>query len=107
MSSAIASGSASDGSWGISSPGSSYLLYPPEPQNSAGTWLQATGSALSAVGGTALMAVQGVTTDLSLQSLLQQQIQIQQQMQIYSAQSNISRTEHEMEMTPIRNMRLG
>jgi len=42
-----------------------------------------------------------------LEDLLNQQMQIQLLMQHVSMQSNILRSQHEMEMAPIRNMRLG
>lgn len=111
MSSAISSTSTSDGSWGVVSPGSSQLLYPPEPGNSAGTWLRAAGTAISTVGsgvaGAVEGAVQGLVDPGSFQYLLQQQMQFQREMQINSMLSNISRTRHEIDMTAIRNMRLG
>lgn len=40
-------------------------------------------------------------------NLLNQQIQIQQLMQTVSMASNIARSQHETEMAPIRNMRVG
>lgn len=40
-------------------------------------------------------------------NLLNQQIQIQQVMQTVSMISNVERSKHEIEMAPIRNMRVG
>jgi hypothetical protein len=42
-----------------------------------------------------------------LTDLLTTQFQLQQQMQLVSMISNIQHAEHEMEMAPIRNMRIG
>lgn len=107
MSSPISSSLTSDGSWGVVSPGSSTLLYPPEPANTAGTWLRAAGAAVSTVGSGAADVLTGAIDTSKFEILLQQQIELQRVMQIYSMRSNISRTEHEIDMTAIRNMRLG
>jgi hypothetical protein len=107
MSSAISSTSTSDGSWGVVSPGSSQLLYPPEPGNSAGTWLRAAGTAISTVGSGVADLVKGVVEPNQFESLLGLQMQLQREMQVYSMWTNISRTKHETDMTAIRNMRLG
>jgi len=42
-----------------------------------------------------------------LTDLLTTQFQLQQQMQVVSMISNIQHAEHEMQMAPIRNMRIG
>jgi hypothetical protein len=104
MSSYVSLRTTSDGLWGIGGSSSALLRYPPEPRNSAGEWIKGiTGAVSSAAGSIAT----GVGGDLGLQALIQEQIRVQQQMQVYSAQSNILRSQHETEMTPIRNMRLG
>jgi hypothetical protein len=83
------------------------LRYPPEPRSSTGNWAQVAGSTLGSVAGTAASAGLGLGLGTDLTGLLNQQIQIQQEMQVISMQSNISRSQHEMEMAPIRNMRIG
>ena len=40
-------------------------------------------------------------------TLLQYQIEAQKQMMLVSMQSNLSRTEHETKMTPVRNLRVA
>jgi hypothetical protein len=62
---------------------------------------------MSTVGSGVAGVVQGAVDPGSFADLLQQQIQLQREMQIFSMQSNISRTRHETDMTAIRNMRLG
>jgi hypothetical protein len=42
-----------------------------------------------------------------LTQLLNMQIQIQREMQVVSMISNIAKSQHEMEMAPVRNMRVG
>lgn len=87
--------------------GSSLLRFPPEPRNSLSSW---AGSALSTVGG-AVSSLSGAVTgfgDVSdITNLLNQQIYVQQIMQTVSMASNIARSQHETEMAPIRNMRVG
>jgi hypothetical protein len=104
MTSYVSLQTTSDGLWGIGGSAAGLLRYPPEPRNTAGTWLKnVTGAVTSAAGSIA----SGIGGDRGLQTLIQEQIRVQQQMQVYSAQSNILRSQHETEMTPIRNMRLG
>jgi hypothetical protein len=104
MSSYVSLQTTSDGTWGIAGSSSSLLRYPPEPRNTAGSWLKSVTGAVSDAAGSLVGAAGG---DLGLQALIQEQIRVQLQMQVYSAQSNILRSQHETEMTPIRNMRLG
>ena len=111
MSAPISSTPTSDGSWGVVSPDSSQLLYPPEPQNALSSWLRAAGAAVSTVGSGVASAVDTAVDQAKhtaeMQALLILQMQMQQEMQIYSMQSNVLRTQHETDMTPIRNIRLG
>ena len=95
------------GSYGVSVAGSPLLRYPPEPRSSFGNWAQLAGSTVGSVANTAAATGLGLGLGTDLTSLLNQQIQIQQEMQVVSMQSNISRSQHEMEMAPIRNMRIG
>jgi hypothetical protein len=83
------------------------MRFPPEPRSSLGSWAT---SAVSAVGG-AVSSLAGVATGFGdtseITNLLNQQIYIQQIMQTVSMASNIARSQHETEMAPIRNMRVG
>jgi hypothetical protein len=100
-------GSAPEGSYGVSVAGSRLLRYPPEPRSSWGSWAQVAGSTVGSVANTAANTGLGLGLGTDLTGLLNQQIQIQREMQVISMQSNISRSQHEMEMAPIRNMRIG
>lgn len=80
----------------------------PEPRGSGGVpnlWPVAT-QALSAVG-SLVGAGTGLSGSPSIANLLNQQIEIQMVMQVVSMRSNIERSRHEIEMAPIRNMRVG
>jgi hypothetical protein len=58
-------------------------------------------SGMDAIGG--VMAGGGS----ELTELLNVQLQIQREMQVVSMTSNVLKSQHEMEMAPIRNMRVG
>ncbi len=83
------------------------LRYAPEPRNALGQWATAATSAVRQVASAAFGGgvIPDPTTDLA--ALLQQQIQIQLEMQLWTARSNIARSEHEIQMAPVRNMRVG
>lgn len=87
--------------------GSALLRYPPEPRSTVGQWASAATSAAKQVASVAFGGgiIPDPTTDLA--ALLQQQIQIQLEMQVWTARSNIARSEHEIQMAPVRNMRVG
>ena len=79
----------------------SSIRYSPEPQiangiisNVASSLVGAASSGVAAAGG-------------DFNSLLQYQIEAQKQMMLVSMQSNLSRTEHETKMTPVRNLRVA
>ena len=99
--------SVSDGSFGVSVRDSPLMRSAPEPRNSLGTWVTTAGSAVastaSALSGVGASVIDGA----SITNLLNQQIQIQQIMQTVSMVSNVARSQHETEMAPIRNMRVG
>lgn len=99
--------SSQEASYGVSVHGSRLLRYPPEPRSSFGSWAQVAGSTVGSIANTAANSGVGLGLGTDLTSLLNQQIQIQREMQVVSMQSNISRSQHEMEMAPIRNMRIG
>jgi hypothetical protein len=62
---------------------------------------------VATVGSGAADVLTGAIDTSKFETLLQQQMELQRVMQVYSMRSNISRTEHEIDMTAIRNMRLG
>lgn len=99
--------SATNGTWGVSVGNSPMLRYAPEPRSSFGNWAQVAGSTLGSVAGTAASTGLGFGIGTDLPALLNQQLQIQQEMQVVSMKSNVMRSQHEMEMAPIRNMRVG
>jgi len=74
----------------------------PEPRSSLAQWGQATvGAGMDAIGG----LLGSGSSDLG--NLLNMQIQIQREMQVVSMLSNVYKSQHEMEMAPVRNMRVG
>jgi hypothetical protein len=94
------------GGYGMAVAGSELLRSVPEPQSS---W-SSIGKSLLNVGGQvagALIPGAQVFDQSELTNLLQTQIYIQTQMQVWSMQSNIAKSRHETEMAPIRNMRVG
>lgn len=98
--------SSSNGNLGVSVNASTLFRAAPEPRNSLS-------SAVKSLAATGSDFMGGVLPGLDpfagagLDTLLNQQIQIQLVMQKVSMASNIARSQHEMEMAPIRNMRLG
>jgi hypothetical protein len=99
--------SASDGSFGVSLGGSTLMRSAPEPRNSLGSWVTAAGSAVASTTSALTGIGASVMDGASITNLLNQQIQIQQIMQTTSMLSNVARSQHETEMAPIRNMRVG
>jgi hypothetical protein len=74
----------------------------PEPRPSMVTLgADMLNSGMDAVGG--VMA--GGASELT--ELLNVQLQIQREMQVVSMTSNVLKSQHEMEMAPVRNMRVG
>jgi hypothetical protein len=98
---------ASDGSFGVSVGDSPLLRAAPEPRNSLGSWVQTAGSAVASTASALTGIGSSVMDGASITNLLNQQIQIQQVMQTVSMASNVARSQHETEMAPIRNMRVG
>jgi hypothetical protein len=98
--------SSSNGNLGVSVNASSLFRAAPEPRNSLGSAvksLAATGVDLMGDVLPGLDPFSGAGLDV----LLNQQMQIQLVMQKVSMISNIMRSQQEMEMAPVRNMRLG
>lgn len=87
---------------GLSVGGSMLARALPEPRSSLSQWGQAAvNTGMGAVG--TLLGTGGS----ELTDLLNMQIQIQREMQVISMASNIAKSQHEMEMAPTRNMRVG
>lgn len=105
MSSILNSSPVSLGISSVKLPGSSADRFSPQPRNgldfgeTVGKMFSATTATLSGVAGL------GGMTDIP--GLLNKQMEIQVIMQLVSMESNISRSKHETEMAPIRNMRIG
>lgn len=106
MSSQISLTPVHGGSYGLSMAGSSLLRALPEPRSSWGSVGKSLLSAGTQIAST-LLPGGGVFDQNELTNLLQTQIYIQTQMQLWSMQSNIAKSRHETEMAPIRNMRVG
>lgn len=87
---------------GLSIGGSMLARALPEPRNSLAQW----GKAAVDTGMEAVDTLVGVGGS-ELTDLLSMQIQIQREMQVVSMISNIAKSQHEMEMAPTRNMRVG
>jgi hypothetical protein len=75
--------------------------FAPEPRSKAGDFLRSVGNAASEV------ASSVVSLDPAYAELLKKQIQVQEQMQTLSMESNIEKSRHETQMTAIRNVRVG
>lgn len=101
-------GSTSNGPWGVSVGDSPLVRSAPEPRSLLGSWGHSTTSAVASAA-TSLAGIGAGFLDGGgdIASLLNRQIQIQQEMQTVSMASNIARSQHETEMAPIRNMRVG
>lgn len=61
----------------------------------------------SLVAGGSLPKTAAAIVDPSYQDILSKQIELQQQMMLVSLNSNLERTRHEINMAPIRNMRIA
>jgi hypothetical protein len=89
--------------------GSSALRFAPQPRGSSG--LSAAAEKVFSVAASAASAAAsgftGVGGLTDIPGLLNKQMEIQLIMQLVSMESNISRSKHETEMAPIRNMRVG
>lgn len=98
--------SSSNGNLGVSMNASSLFRVAPEPRNSLGSAMKSLASSGADLVGDVLPGLNPFM-GTGLEDLLNQQMQIQLLMQQVSMLSNISRSQHEMEMAPVRNMRLG
>jgi hypothetical protein len=98
--------SSSNGNLGVSVNASSLFRTAPEPRNSVGSAVKSLAATGANLMGDVLPGLDTFATG-GLDVLLNQQMQMQLLMQQVSMSSNIMRSQHEMEMAPIRNMRLG
>lgn len=80
------------------------LRFIPEPQSKLASTF---GQVLNAVGQVADTAGGMMGMDPSYQSLLEKQIQMQEQLQMVTMESNIEKTKHESKMAAVRNFRAG
>lgn len=95
------------GSWGIRPEGSSMIRYAPEPRSTVGKLFQAATTTVANVATAALTGNPMLDSAADFQQLIQTQIQVQRDMQLYTMISNLERSKHETEMAPVRNMRVG
>lgn len=87
---------------GLSVGGSVLARTLPEPRSSLAQW----GRAAVNTGMDAIGTLVGSGGE-DLTQLLNMQIEIQRQMQVVSMISNVAKSQHETEMAPVRNMRVG
>ena len=80
------------------------LRFVPEPQSKVAATF---GQVMQTVGQVASGATAAVGIDPSYQALLQRQINMQEQLQMVTMESNIEKTKHESKMTAVRNFRAG
>jgi hypothetical protein len=82
----------------------------PEPQNSLGSKVaDSLNNIVSTLSSNFIPNMSTLPAGLNPEytSLLNRQMEVQMQMQSVSMESNIERSKHEAQMTPIRNLRLG
>ena len=94
------------GMLGLQSTSGGLLRQLPEPRSSTGAWVSALTTTVGNVASTAL----GATSALGggeFGQLLTLQMEVQKEMAEVSMLSNISKSQHETEMAPIRNLRVG
>ena len=85
--------------------------YMPEPR-SRGTnvfraVLSGANAVLSGISGGSGFSSGALDQNASYQDIINKQIEMQQQMQLVSMESNIEKSRHETAMAPIRNVRVG
>lgn len=82
---------------------SNLLRFVPEPKSRVAS---AFSGVMRSVGQT-ISGGSSVSLDPSYQALLEKQIELQEQMQRISMESNIEKTRHESKMSAVRNFRAG
>ena len=78
----------------------------PEPRSALGTWGKTLSSTVNGVAQAATSATSSLAGG-EFGALLELQMQVQREMAAVSMVSNISKSKHETEMAPIRNLRVG
>lgn len=73
----------------------------PEPKSRVGNWFNVLAKNIGALVGNRLEGVEGT----QYADLISEQLRVQQEMMLVSMQSNLLRTEHETEMSVVRNLR--
>lgn len=81
----------------------------PEPKNRLGgkfrDMMSSIGSALTSVASSAIPGASAIGLGGDYQAMINKQIEVQQQMQIMTFESNIEKSKHETKMAAIRNLR--
>ena len=90
----------------VTPPNVTYSRYLPEPTSTSTLVFKSLMDMVSGGLGTGGDLVSGAVSG-DLQTLLQTQMQVQREMQVVSMASNIEKSKHEMQMTAIRNIRVG
>jgi hypothetical protein len=85
--------------------GSSVSRFAPEPKSRLGSTFQNVFRGL--VSGVSDMGIGGAATLGSFENLLNTQMYWQLQMQEWTAKSNIAKSQHEIAMAPVRNIRVS
>lgn len=80
--------------------GNSLSKFLPEPKNRVMSTLSGAASFVSRL-------ATGQPVSGQFDSLIATQMEVQQQLMLVSMQSNLSRTEHETKMSPVRNLRVA
>jgi hypothetical protein len=78
----------------------------PEPASSTGEVFRSVVGTLSLVAGR-FLGSNGAGISENPWDLIQQQLEIQKEMMVVSMYSNIKKSEHETQMAPVRNIRVG
>jgi len=85
---------------------SNLLRFIPEPQSRVastfGNVMKAVGSSISGDSSGSVISL-----DPGYQALLEKQIEVQEQLQLVSMESNIEKSKHESKMAAVRNFRAG
>ncbi len=77
--------------------------FSPEPKSTLSTAFQKVLGGVSSFLGSGATSALGINADY--QSLINKQLEVQQQMQLVSLHSNIEKSKHESRMAAIRNVR--
>ena len=79
----------------------------PEPRTSSGISFRSLVNTIGGAASAGASALTGGTIDPLYQTLINKQIEMQQQMQLVSLVSNIEKSKHETQMAAVRNVKAG